>query len=109
MILAIIITETGMVKETIIKLNNKIIEIEENYIQWPFVQNNCSQDYLDILEEYGYFDEDISDVCKWATEEGENLIISIETMLKCNLSCPYCYQIGGKSKNTLSQQNLPSV
>lgn len=89
--------------------NRAIVEMEKKYIQWPFIYNDCSQDYLDTLEEYGYFDEDISDVYEWAKEEEDNLIISIETMLKCNLSCPYCYQIGGKSKNILSQQDIDSL
>lgn len=86
--------------------NRAVLTMDKEFINWPFVSSSCPPDYIEVLDNYEFFNESVNSLHE--DEEGK-LVISIETMLACNLSCPYCYQRGGYSKNTLSQEAIESL
>ncbi|MDR2410775.1 MAG: radical SAM protein, partial [Bacteroidales bacterium] len=81
-------------------VNRSIISIPEKSLNNQVINDNLSRSELDILHEFGFLDEDIDlKQIECDYEKFTNLIISVETLLACNLACPYCYQIGN-NENT---------
>lgn len=59
----------------------------------PIEETILSKEEVDYLKDNGFlFNQPIADDICSNTEDSNDVIISIETSLSCNLSCPYCYQ-----------------
>lgn len=81
-------------RERLVEGKNLVFEPEELvYLK----ENNFLEGYEDtrrIIKRY---------------EQFETLIISLEISLKCNLACPYCYQIGNTSTKHISYEELKQL
>lgn len=85
--------------------NRAIVSFPNKYIVWPYITTLCPSEYINSLCELDFFDESIDDIDE-ILDDNSNLIISIETMLSCNLACPYCYQIGNKKSTIISENDI---
>lgn len=70
--------------------------------------DDIPQDELSELNECGFFADEINfKILEQQYETVDALIISLETILSCNLRCPYCYQIGNDhSTAVISRRHL---
>lgn len=90
-------------------INRSLIALSRSY----FIDNytlvdNIPEDEIDTLRECGFFVDRIDyNALEQHYETVDTLIISLETLLSCNLSCPYCYQIGNDhSKSIIKRDSL---
>jgi len=89
-------------------INRAIVSIPQAYLNKNMLNGEIPNSELVSLQEMGFLEEE-TDVKQVEKEYNEftNLIISLETLLACNLACPYCYQIGNNSnKKRISVENL---
>lgn len=90
-------------------INRGLASLPKDYfVDENTLRNNIPEDDLSYIKELGFINDSIDfDVLRSHYENADTLIISLETLLSCNLSCPYCYQIGKSStKHSISQANL---
>lgn len=71
--------------------------------------DNCvtgSQEVEKFLQLHACGEPDMREV-RGVYESKNKLYISLETFLRCNLACPYCYQVNNSfSKESISKENL---
>lgn len=89
-------------------INGEIIILPNGCIVGETISNN-----IDVsIQEYMYNHYFLNRSLPWNEfekrfESNNRLLISLETFLACNLSCPYCYQINNNHlKATISKDNL---
>jgi uncharacterized protein len=90
-------------------INRGIVSLQKKYfIDNETLSSNIPADELTSLKEMEFVGNDIDFAQSESDyEEFNTLIISLETLLACNLACPYCYQIGNNSnKKTINTANL---
>lgn len=85
--------------------NRSIVSCQSEYIEWPYITSQCPSEHINTLQDLDFFNENIDDIESVYNDES-SLIISIETMLNCNLACPYCYQIGNKKSTVISDADI---
>jgi uncharacterized protein len=88
--------------------NRAIVSLPETYFENNILTDMISDSELAAINELDFFDNDaVLAEIEQEYNKFTNLIISLETLLDCNLACPYCYQIGKKStKKPVSKDNL---
>ena len=85
--------------------NRAIIGIPVEFQEGRELNDIVSDDELKELKDLGFFDSDFVEE-ETIYDSFSSLIISVETMLACNLACPYCYQIGKKTQSLLSEESI---
>lgn len=92
-------------------VNRGIISIEKKNIDKNRMSlDGLSEDDLFALRDMEFLEGSVDIVQKRETYENENtLVISLETLLACNLSCPYCYQKYYKSSQHVKQTDIDSL
>ena len=99
------------IAEDVILYNSKnraIVGIPNSFLKERNIERIMPESELKELEELGFFDEGFTEERKEYTL-CNSLIVSVETMLACNLACPYCYQIGKKAHTVLSKDSMDSL
>jgi len=99
------------IAEDVILYNSKnraIIGIPNTFLKERNLERIMPESELKELEELGFFDEGFTEERK-EYALCNSLIVSVETMLACNLACPYCYQIGKKAHTVLSKDAMDSL
>ena len=89
-------------------INKAIVSIpKERFVNELCLSDCMSDDEIAYLKQNAFLDgfENLQFV-EEQYEQFDTLIISLELFLKCNLSCPYCYQIGKSSKKIVSYDDL---
>jgi len=89
-------------------INGDIIILPDIYIS----ENVISDSLADSIKKYMFNHLFLDCELPWTKfeerfESNNRLLISLETFLACNLSCPYCYQINNNhQKSKISRSNL---
>lgn len=89
-------------------INGEIIILPKYGIVDNAISEHVANSVRKYMFEHYFFDR----VLPWKKfeerfESNNRLLISLETFLACNLSCPYCYQINNNHvKTKISQRNL---
>ncbi len=88
--------------------NRSIISLSPNMISdRHFIEEELTVDDLNELKEMGFIQsENIMNDLQSSYSASNTLIISLETVLSCNLACPYCYQKGTHNNRTVSKLDL---
>ncbi len=92
-------------------INKAIISIPRHCItEGLFLNENISKEEINYLKQNDFIEGwcDLDSIMN-QYEKFETLIISLELFLQCNLSCPYCYQIGNTSKRVISKEDLDQL
>ena len=89
-------------------INRGIISIEkENIDKATMTLIRLSENEASLLKEMEFLEDSVDLARKKEEYEDENtLIISLETLLACNLRCPYCYQKESKSTHQIQKNDL---
>lgn len=92
-------------------VNKSIVALEKDLIDLNSRIVSLSDDDIISLEQMGFFISDSQALAEYGKiyNDDSQLIISIETHLKCNLSCPYCYQNGKKTSGVIDNNVLDSL
>lgn len=89
-------------------INGEIIILPQNGLINLAISDNISNLVKEYMYKHYFLDRDLP----WHSfedrfESNNRLLISLETFLACNLSCPYCYQINNNhDKAKISRYNL---
>lgn len=89
-------------------INGETIILPKEYINGNEISELLAEPVREYLQKYYFSDRALPwDKFQQCFESTNRLLISLETSLACNLSCPYCYQINNTYKRTkISKKNL---
>ena len=89
-------------------ITGEIIILPKEYVDGNTITEQISISLKEYMYKHYFFNRDLPwDKFRKRYEANNRLLISLETFLACNLSCPYCYQINNSHlKARISKENL---
>lgn len=92
-------------------VNKAIVSMPKDYfIGEKVLRQEITKSEIEYLRQNDYLEGDLDiDSIAERYEKFDTLIISLELFLNCNLSCPYCYQIGNSSTKVISTADLDNL
>ncbi|MBR1432700.1 radical SAM protein [Ruminococcus sp.] len=89
-------------------INRGLVALKNNMVDIGNHTVKLEQNEIESLDEMGFFKDEKAALSEYESVyfDDNQMVISIETHLKCNLACPYCYQNGGKNAKVIDNTVL---
>ena len=89
-------------------VNKGIVSMhKDRFIEGRTLSGLVTEAEIDYLKQNNFLEGELDlEYIRNRYERFDTLIISLELFLHCNLSCPYCYQIGNTTRQTITHESL---